>query len=206
MLSAAQIVKVTQKITKNRALHVKVLKVKKSLQFSDRTYYMVECRTMSDRHMVEIVLYTAKKLTTRNLGRSKMWVTCTCGHHVFRCEHALWLKGSSSLIHTAGIEPGETGLRVNPLNIPWCCKHVIKVLQNIPRMKKPKSGKMPLKLAMKMEMNQIEDRIPEKKKKKKKKKTVVKIKKKKVNKTKLVVKRKVKKKPVKKKVRIKRKK
>ena len=165
MLSVAQIVKVTQKITKKRANLVKLLKVKKAVQFDDKTYFMVECRTSKDKHLVEMVLHTAKKLTTRNLGKTKVWLTCTCGHHVFRCEHALWLKGSSSLIHTAGIEPGESGLRVNPLDIPWCCKHAIRVFQQIPKIR-TKSGKLPLKLAIKMEMDEIDVKIPKKKKKK----------------------------------------
>jgi hypothetical protein len=161
MLSISQIVKVTKKKTKERSALVKVIDVQTATVSEGKTYYFVNCKTKIDEYNCQVIAYTDKPITKNILGRQKVWVHCDCGDFKFRCEHALTEKGSSSRILTKDIEPGSgvTGLEANPRRIPWVCKHIIKVFANIPRIK-VKDGDIPLKMAVKLGLDDVKDRIP----------------------------------------------
>lgn len=165
MLSVSQMLKVTKAITKKRSSLVKILKVKKAVTFAGKSYYVLEARTSKDVHQAEVILYN-DKITKANLGRTKAWVSCSCGDFIYRCEHALYLKGSTSKFYTKGKLPGDgvTGIPVNPRNIPWICKHLVKIFANIVKIK-TKPGKLPIGLAVKLALPETEERIPPSRKK-----------------------------------------
>ena len=160
MLTVSQILKVTPKKVKKRAYSVKVIKVKKAVVFNGKTYYILTCKTDIDQYDSEIVFPTDKKITKTNLPKQKVWMQCSCPHFKYRCEHYLAKHGSSTKIQTKGIKPGEGGTyEVNPRRIPWTCKHIVRVLGQIHKIK-VKEGKLPLKLAIKLAIPEAEKRIP----------------------------------------------
>lgn len=160
MLSVRQILKVTPNKTKKRANLVTVIKVRKAVVFNGKTYYILRCKTKVDQYDTELVFSTDKPLTKANLPRQKIWCHCDCPDFKYRCEHYLAKYGSSTKILTKGIKPGEGGTyEVNPLGVPWVCKHVVRVLSQITKIK-VKEGKLPLKLAVKLAIPEAEKRIP----------------------------------------------
>lgn len=160
MLTVRQVLKVTQKKTKQRANLVKVIKVKKAVIYNGKTYYSLRCKTDIDQYDTEIVIPTDKKITKANLSKQKVWMHCQCPDFKFRCEHYLTKYGSSSKILTDGVNPGEGGSwEVNPRGIPWACKHCVRALEQLHRIK-VKPGKLPLKLAVKLAIPEAEKRMP----------------------------------------------
>ena len=160
MLTVKQVLKVTPKKTKQRANLVKVIKVRKAVVHKGKTYFILTCKTDIDQYDTEIVLYTDKKLTKTNVPTFKIWMHCNCGDFKFRCEHYLTKYGSSSKILTDDIEPGAGGTyEVNPRGIPWTCKHCVRALSQLYRIK-VKEGRLPLKLAVKLAIPEAEKRMP----------------------------------------------
>ncbi len=163
-MTVGQILKVTKPITKQRAELVIIIRVIKAHEVPGKKFYVLEARTNIDVHREEIILYTnKKKLTRADVLKSKVWISCSCGDFVYRCEHALYLMGSSSKYYTQGIQPGEgvTGIKVNPLNIPWMCKHLVKIFEKLHTIK-TKPGKLPLELAIKHALPEAEKRLTDK--------------------------------------------
>jgi hypothetical protein len=160
MLTVKQILRVTPDKVKNKSNLVKIIRVKKAVIYNGKAYYILNCKTKVDEYDCEVVLTTDKKPTKASLPKLKAWMHCNCGHFKFRCEHYLAKHGSSTKILTRGIKPGEGGTyEVNPRGIPWICKHLVRVLEQLPRIR-IKEGRLPLKLAVKLSLPEAEKRIP----------------------------------------------
>lgn len=160
MLTVQQILKVTPRKTKQRSNLVKVIKVRKAVIYNGKAYYILICKTAVDQYETELILDMDKKPTKATLPKQKIWVHCKCGDFKFRCEHYLAKYGSSTKMLTKDIQPGEGGTyEVNPRGIPWVCKHIVRALSQLHRIK-IKEGKLPLKLAVKLALPEAEKRIP----------------------------------------------
>jgi hypothetical protein len=159
MLTVAQILRMARLGSKLRSKSVTIIRVKKAVVYNGKTYYVLRCKTKKDQYDTELIFPTDKKITKPNLLRQKMWAHCSCLDFKYRCEYYLAKHGSSTVIDTRGHKPGEGAWEVNPRGLPWVCKHVIQVLNNINRIS-VKEGKLPFKLAVKLAIPEAEKRIP----------------------------------------------
>lgn len=62
---------------------------------------------------------------------NKVKVSCSCEDHIYRWEYALWKKNASYITYSNGEVPVDT----NPRLVPGCCKHVVRLFQELNRQK-----------------------------------------------------------------------
>jgi hypothetical protein len=171
MLTVKEILRVTPKAVKERSKTVKIIKVRKAVIATDKTFFFLNARTVNDAYDCQVILETFEKLSKNKVLNSDTWVHCSCPFYQYHSEHALWKKGSSSRLLTHKHLPGQgvTGVKVNPKLIPYVCKHLVAVFNQLHKIKVTE-GKVPIDMMIKYNMPGIEKYIPKDAGKVKKKK------------------------------------
>lgn len=137
-MTAAEILSKTTSRTKQAARYVNVLSAEPKVLRGG--FNALKCKTNSTHDPDGNPKPEQKKHTTVvyateegvRLHKALLKVSCTCEAHVFGGgEYALWKRGAADIKYGNGEAPTIR----NPKNVPWACKHLVRVLAGIIRRK-----------------------------------------------------------------------